>query len=197
MHVCETERLILTIQRTSEVLKKLISLPFELSILSVISILTAHRHQSRQVFKLFSKCKIAFLSQPTLHMAVKHLSLCGNYQQRTCKSMYSSTRKLVSCYLLRRTLLHPWYDATVQTSQSQHISSQGHFLDIKINIQKQYISFSVSGQTAGIYIKDRQAEGKIFGIFISSTRREARSVFLQFNSRHFWFKGHYLVVWSG
>lgn len=39
MHVCETERLILIIQWTSEVLKKLISLPFELSILSVISIL--------------------------------------------------------------------------------------------------------------------------------------------------------------
>lgn len=122
MHICETERLILTTQRTSEVLKKLISLPFELSILSVISILTAHRHQSRQVFKLFSKCKIAFLSQPTLHMAVKHLSLCGNYQQRTCKSMYSSTRRLVSCYLLRRTLLHP--NMMLQSKPASHNTFQ-------------------------------------------------------------------------
>lgn len=47
MHVCETERLILMIRRISEVLKKLISSPFKLSILAVISILAAYLHQSR------------------------------------------------------------------------------------------------------------------------------------------------------
>lgn len=134
MHIGETEGLILIIQQTSEVFKTFISLPFELSILSVItcSTLIAHLHQSKQVFKLFSKCKTAFLSWATLHMAVNYLSHCGNYQQRTCKSMYSLTWALASCCRLRGTVLNPWYDTMVQIGQSQHISSQGHFLGIKV-----------------------------------------------------------------
>lgn len=98
--------MILMIRQTSEVFKKFISLPFELSILSVISILIAHLHQSKQVFKLFSKFKTAFPSWATLHMAVNHLSHCGNYQARTCKSMYSLTWALASCCRLRPTVLH-------------------------------------------------------------------------------------------
>lgn len=52
-------------------------------------------------------------------MAVNHLSLC-NYQQPTCKSMNSSSS------------LHPWNDATTQTSQPQHFSTQGHFLGMEV-----------------------------------------------------------------
>lgn len=63
-------------------------------------------------------------------MAVNNLSLCGNYQQYTCKSIYSSTWTLAWCYLFRRTLLHPWCYGT--NRPSQHISSQGHFLGIKV-----------------------------------------------------------------
>lgn len=83
-------------------------------------------------------------------MAVNHLSLCGNYQQLTCKSMNSSSQSwLPSCT----------YEMILLSKPSSHdtFPAKGTFWAWKLNIREQYISFSVSGQRAGIYIKNRQA----------------------------------------
>lgn len=123
-------------------------------------------------------------------MAVNHLSLC-NYQQPTCKSMNSSS------------WLHPWNDATTQSSRSQFFSTQGRFLGMEVKHPNTiYIILCLWPKSRDLYKEQAGKQTKkIGGIFISimrwdrgcKTESEAWSVFLQFNCRHFGFKGHF---WS-
>lgn len=185
--------------------------------------------------KLFSELKTAIPSQPALlkilHMAVNSLSLHHNYISAAhmqinafinsdasrlwgTDQMYSFhrifARPLKQFYLLNQPVSIDFKSRTLIVE----ILFQGCAV---VHFQEQSISFTVFGQRAGFYIKNRQTGWeKIDGILFPAGRERERggggsergvrdggsmeysmsSVSYSFG-KHFRCRGHYLVLWSG